>query len=124
LGRHHQWRWLAGGHPLPLPALEDIIRKDFAARRGEDHSHVSPPSEQRCLNGVVWRFHKAHWRFGLFVFIRCVDDVLADARALFGTLCMALVSQLGAPELVARAVGLITGARRLFRPARLSEPQT
>jgi len=88
---------------------EDIIRKDFARPPWWKIIHMYRTIGTALLNGVVWRFHKAHWRFGLFVLYPLVLTTFwLMLGALFGTLCMALVSQLGAPELVARAVGLIT----------------
>jgi hypothetical protein len=77
------------------------------------------------LNGAFRRILRADWRFGLFAFLPLV---LITAWILLGSfvgaLCMNLVAALGAPELVAKFVGAVTGIGGFASLLWLTEPIT
>lgn len=111
--RYHFLRW------------EDIIRKDFARPAWWKIVHMYRAIGLGLLNGVLLRFLRAHWRFGLFVLYPLVlTTIFLLLGAFVGTLCMKLVAGLGAPELVARVVGLVTGLGSFASLLWLTEPQT
>jgi hypothetical protein len=104
---------------------EDIIRKDFARPAWWKIVHMYRAIGIALLNGVIWRFLRTHWRFGLFVLYPLVlTTIFLLLGAFVGTLCMRLVAGLGAPELVARLVGLVTGLGSFASMLWLAEPQT
>ena len=105
---------------------EDIIRQDFARPVWWKIVQMYRTwGGLTLLNGVVWRMLKAHWRFGLF---SLYPIVLLTAwlllGAFVGTLCMKLVTSLGAPALVANIVGTVTGLGAFASMLWLTEPQT
>ena len=62
------------------------------------------------LSGVVARIVKAHWRFGLFTLYPFVLMTLwIFLGVVAGVLAMKLLLALGAPHVIARIVGLVTG---------------
>lgn len=104
---------------------EDIIRQDFARPVWWKILHMYLTMGAALANGVVWRILKAHWRFGLFILFPLVlMTVWVLLGAVFGTLCMQLVASLGAPALVARIVGVVTGLGVFASMLWLTEPQT
>ena len=104
---------------------EDIIRRDFARPVWWKILHMYLAMGAALANGVVWRILKAHWRFGMFILYPLVlMTVWVLLGAVFGILCMQLVASLGAPVLVARIVGAVTGLGAFASMLWLTEPQT
>jgi len=116
--------WQVETHYLFL-RWEDIIRQDFARPVWWKILHMYLAMGAALANGVIWRILKAHWRFGLFTLYPLVlMTVWVLLGAIFGTLCMQLVASLGAPTLVARIVGAVTGLGAFASLIWLTEPQT
>jgi hypothetical protein len=77
------------------------------------------------LNGAFRRMLRADWRFGLFAFLPLVLITLWILLGSFiGVLCMSLVATLGAPEIVSRIVGAVTGVGGFASLLWLTEPIT
>jgi hypothetical protein len=116
--------WQVDTHYLFL-RWEDIIRQDFARPVWWKIVHMYRAMGAALANGVVWRFLKAHWRFGLFILYPLVlMTIWLLLGAFVGTLCLKLVAALGARALVANLVGVITGLGAFASLLWLTEPQT
>jgi pimeloyl-ACP methyl ester carboxylesterase len=77
------------------------------------------------LNGAFRRMLRADWRFGLFAFLPLVlITVWILLGSFIGVLCMSLVATLGAPEIVSRIVGAVTGVGGFASLLWLTEPIT
>jgi hypothetical protein len=104
---------------------EDIIRKDFARPAWWKIMQLYRVFAIGICNGTGIRLIRAHWRFGLFLFYPLVlTTVWLLLGAFVGALCMKLVAALGAPALVANAVGVITGLGAFASVLWLTEPLT
>ena len=104
---------------------EDIIRSDFARPAWWKVVHMYRTMGNILVNGVVWRILKAHWRFGLFVLYPLVLTTFWLLLGAFvGTLCMKIVTALGAPTLVGNIVGTVTGLGAFASLLWLTEPRT
>jgi pimeloyl-ACP methyl ester carboxylesterase len=104
---------------------EDIIRKDFARPVWWKILHMYRAMGNAIVNGVVVRILKAHWRFGLFtLFPLLLMTTWLLFGVFFGVFCMNLVAGLGAPALVAKGVGAVTGIGAFSSLLWLTEPLT
>jgi hypothetical protein len=104
---------------------EDIIRKDFERPVWWKILHMYMNVGSLLANGVVLRILRAHWRFGLFLLYPFVLMTLwLLLGSIFGALCLKLVAALGAPALVAKIVGVVTGFGAFASMLWLTEPQT
>ena len=75
------------------------------------------------LNGAFGRMLRANWRFALVAFAPILlITVWLLLGSFVGILCMNLVAALGAPELVAKIVGSVTGVGGFASLLWLSEP--
>jgi hypothetical protein len=89
---------------------EDIIRKDFARPAWWKIVNMYRVYALSLMSGVGTRIVKAHWRFGLFTLYPLVLMTLwLLLGAVAGVLAVKLLLVLGAPPVVARFVGIITG---------------
>jgi hypothetical protein len=104
---------------------EDIIRRDFARPVWWKIVNMYRSYMASLLSGVVPRIMKAHWRFGLFTlypFVLMTFWIFVGVFA--GVLAMKLLLGLGAPLLVARLVGVVTGIGSFGSLLSLTERQT
>jgi pimeloyl-ACP methyl ester carboxylesterase len=77
------------------------------------------------LNGAFGRMLRANWRYALVVLAPILlITVWVLLGSFVGILCMNLVAALGAPEIVARTVGLVTGFGAFASILWLTEPLT
>jgi hypothetical protein len=89
---------------------EDIIRKDFARPAWWKIVNMYRVYALSLMSGVVTRIVKAHWRFGLFtLYPLALMTLWLLLGAVAGVLAVKLLLMLGAPPVVARFVGIITG---------------
>jgi hypothetical protein len=89
---------------------EDIIRKDFARPAWWKIVNMYRVYALSLMSGVVTRIVKAHWRFGLFtLYPLALMTLWLLLGAVAGVLAVKLLFMLGAPPVVARFVGIITG---------------
>lgn len=89
---------------------EDIIRKDFARPAWWKIVNMYRVYALSLMSGVVTRIVKAHWRFGLFtLYPLALMTLWLLLGAVAGGLAVKLLLVLGAPPVVARFVGIITG---------------
>jgi pimeloyl-ACP methyl ester carboxylesterase len=104
---------------------EDIIRQDFARPAWWKVVNMYRSYTASILSGVVPRLVKAHWRFGLFTLYPFVLMTLWIFLGVFaGALAMNLLLGLGAPLVVARLVGVVTGIGSFGSMLWLTERQT
>jgi hypothetical protein len=104
---------------------EDIIRQDFARPAWWKIANMYRSYTASILSGVVPRLVKAHWRFGLFTLYPFVLMTLWIFLGVFaGALAMNLLLGLGAPLVVARLVGVVTGIGSFGSMLWLTERQT
>ncbi|MGC1466669.1 MAG: hypothetical protein WA792_13145 [Pseudolabrys sp.] len=104
---------------------EDIIRSDFARPIWWKILQMYRAFGATLLNGATLGILRAHWRFGLFVLYPMILMTLfIFGGALVGALCMKLVAALGAPALVARFVGIVTGVGSFASILWLTEQKT
>ncbi|MBI3703220.1 MAG: alpha/beta hydrolase [Rhizobiales bacterium] len=104
---------------------EDIIRRDFARPVWWKILHMYLNMGALLANGVAFRILRAHWRFGCFLLYPFVLMTLfLLLGSIFGALCITLVAVLGAPALVAKIVGVVTGLGAFASMLWLTEPQT
>ena len=104
---------------------EDIIRQDFARPAWWKIANMYRSYTASILSGVVPRIVKAHWRFGLFTlypFVLMTTWIFLGVFA--GALAMKLLLGLGAPQLVARFVSIVTGTGIFASLLWLTERQT
>jgi hypothetical protein len=104
---------------------EDIIRRDFARPVWWKIVHMYRAMARALINGVMLRFLRAHWRFGLFILYPMVLMTLWLLLGVVGGLSVAkLAAALGAPALVAGLVGAGAGFGAFAAALRLTERQT
>jgi len=104
---------------------DDIVREDLARPAWWKIVQMYRTIGVAILNGAFGRILRANWRFALVVFF---PILLITAWLLLGSfvgiLCMNLVAALGAPELVSKVVGGVTGVGGFASLLWLSEPIT
>ena len=77
------------------------------------------------LNGAFRRMLRADWRYSLFALVPLLAiTAWIFFGTFFGVLCMNLVLRLGAPEVIARLVGSVTGVGGFASILWLTEPMT
>ena len=103
----------------------DLVQKDFARPAWWKIVQMYRTMGIALLNGAFMRMLRLNWRFALISFF---PILLITAWVLFGSfigiLCMNLVARLGAPELVAEFVGIVTGLGGFSSLLWLTEPFT
>ncbi|HEY1309512.1 MAG TPA: hypothetical protein VGF02_01075 [Pseudolabrys sp.] len=103
----------------------DLVQKDFARPAWWKIVQMYRTIGVAMLNGAFMRMLHLNWRVAL---MSVVPILLITTWVLFGTfigiLCMGLVARLGAPELVARFVGIVTGLGSFSSLLWLTEPLT
>jgi hypothetical protein len=103
----------------------DLVQKDFARPAWWKIVQMYRTIGVAMLNGAFMRMLRLNWRYALVSF---VPILLITAWVLFGSfigiLCMGLVARLGAPELVAKFVGIVTGLGSFSSLLWLTEPFT
>ncbi len=116
--------WQVATHYMFL-RWEDIIRKDFARPAWWKIVNMYRSYMASLLSGVVPRIVKAHWRFGLFTLYPFVLMTIWIFLGVFaGVLAMKILLGLGAPLIVARVVGIVTGIGGFGSMLWLTEAQT
>ncbi|HEY1472445.1 MAG TPA: hypothetical protein VGF53_00010 [Pseudolabrys sp.] len=104
---------------------DDLVQSDFARPPWWKIVQMYRTTGIALLNGAFGRMLRTNWRFALISF---APIVLITAWLLLGSfvgiLCMNLVAALGAPELVAKIVGSVTGLGGFASVLWLSEPVT
>jgi pimeloyl-ACP methyl ester carboxylesterase len=104
---------------------DDLVHADLARPPWWKIVQMYRTTGVALLNGVFGRMLRTNWRFALVAFS---PIVLITAWLLLGSfvgiLCMNLVAALGAPLLVAKIVGAITGVGGFASLLWLSEPIT
>jgi pimeloyl-ACP methyl ester carboxylesterase len=104
---------------------DDIVREDQARPAWWKIVQMYRTIGVAILNGAFRRVLRADWRFGLFAFFPLVlITAWIFLGTFFGILCMNLVAGLGAPELVSKIVGSVTGAGGFASILWLTEPIT
>ena len=104
---------------------EDFIRKDFARPPLWKIVNMYRSYAASLLSGVIPRIMKAHWRFGLFTLYPFVLMTLWVFLAVFaGALALMFLLALGAPQLVARLVAVVTGIGAFGSMLWLTESKT
>ena len=104
---------------------EDIIRKDFARPPLWKIVNMYRSYAASLLSGVIPRIIKAHWRFGLFTLYPFVLMTLWVFFAVFaGALALMFLLALGAPQLIARLVAVVTGIGAFGSMLWLTESKT
>lgn len=103
----------------------DLVQKDFARPAWWKIVQMYRTIGVAMLNGAFMRMLLLNWRFALTSFL---PILLITGWVLFGSfigiLCMSLVATLGAPELVAKFVGIVTGFGGFGSLLWLAEPFT
>ena len=106
-----------------LLRFDDIVRKDMERAPWWKIVQMYRTVGVSILNGAFGRMLKANWRFALVVVAPILlITVWVLIGSFVGILCMNLVGALGAPEIVARTVGLITGFGGFASILWLTEP--
>jgi len=104
---------------------DDLVRNDLARPPWWKIVQMYRTTGIALLNGAFGRMVRMNWRFALVAFS---PIVLITAWLLLGSfvgiLCMNLVAALGAPEIVAKIVGGVTGIGGFASVLWLSEPVT
>lgn len=104
---------------------EDIIRKDFARPVWWKIAHMYRAMARALLNGVIARFLRAHWRFGLFILYPMVLMTLwLLLGAVAGTAVVKIAVTLGAPAPAAMAGGTLIGFAAVAALLALTERYT
>ncbi len=120
----HADDWQVDTHYLFL-RWEDIIRRDFARPAWWKIVQLYRVMLIGIFNGVVPRFFKAHWRFGLFVIYPVVlMTIWLLLGVAAGLLAATGLDALGMPKLAARMIGAAAGLGVFALILRLSEQQT
>ena len=108
-----------------LLRFDDIVRNDFTRAVWWKIVQIYRTTGISLLNGAFGRILRANWRFAL---VAIFPILLITAWLWLGTfvgiLCMNLVAALGAPALVAKIVGTVTGVGAFASLLWLSEPAT
>lgn len=103
----------------------DLVQKDLARPAWWKIVQMYRTVGIALLNGAFMRMLRLNWQFALMSFL---PILLITTWVLFGTfigiLCMGLVARLGAPGLVARFVGIVTGLGGFGSLLWLTEPFT
>ena len=106
-----------------LLRFNDLVRKDMERAPWWKIVQMYRTIGVSVLNGAFGRMLRTNWRF---VLIALSPILLITVWLLFGSfvgiLCMNLVTALGAPEIVARVVGSVTGVGAFASLLWLSEP--
>lgn len=106
-----------------LLRFDDLVRKDMERAPWWKIVQMYRTVGVSVLNGAFGRMLRANWRYALVVL---APILLITLWVLFGSfvgiLCMNLVAALGAPEIVARTVGFITGFGAFASILWLTEP--
>lgn len=106
-----------------LLRFDDLVRKDMERAPWWKIVQMYRTVGVSILNGAFGRMLRANWRFAL---VAIAPILLITVWVLLGSfvgiLCMNLVAALGAPEIVARTVGLITGFGGFASILWLTEP--
>ncbi len=104
---------------------DDLVRNDLARPPWWKIVQMYRTTGIALLNGAFGRMLRMNWRFALVAFS---PILLITAWLLLGSfvgiLCMNLVAALGAPEIVAKIVGGVTGVGGFASVLWLSEPVT
>jgi pimeloyl-ACP methyl ester carboxylesterase len=104
---------------------DDMVRNDLARPAWWKIVQMYRTTGVALLNGAFGRILRTNWRFALVAFF---PILLITAWLLLGSfvgiLCMNLVAALGAPVLVAKIVGAITGVGGFASLLWLTEPIT
>lgn len=104
---------------------DDLVRKDMERAPWWKIVQMYRTVGVSILNGAFGRMLRANWRYAL---VAIAPILLITSWVLLGSfvgiLCMNLVAALGAPEIVARTVGLITGFGAFASILWLTEPIT
>lgn len=104
---------------------EDIIREDFARPYWWKIVAMYRALIVALFNGVMVRFLRAHWRFGLFILYPMVLMTLWIALGiLIGCGIDACAAWLDAPRWLGVLAGAIAGFAAFAAVVRLTEPQT
>jgi len=102
---------------------DDLVRTDLARPPWWKIVQMYRTIGVAVLNGVFGRMLRTNWRFALVTFAPILlITVWLLAGSFVGILCMNLVAALGAPELVAKIVGSVTGVGGFASLLWLSEP--
>jgi pimeloyl-ACP methyl ester carboxylesterase len=108
-----------------LLRFDDMVRNDLARPAWWKIVQIYRTTGIALLNGAFGRILRTNWRFALVAFF---PILLITAWLLLGSfvgiLCMNLVAALGAPALVAKIVGAVTGVGGFASLLWLSEPVT
>ena len=104
---------------------DDIINKDLDRAPWWKIVQMYRTTGVAILNGVFRRVLRADWRFWLFAIFPLLQiTAWIFLGSLVGVLCMALVAALGAPSLVSKLVGAVTGIGGFASLLWLTEPVT
>ncbi len=102
---------------------DDFVREDQARPPWWKIVQMYRTIGVAVLNGAFGRMLRANWRFALIAFAPILlITVWLLLGSFVGLLCMNLVAALGAPELVAKIVGSVTGVGSFASLLWLSEP--
>jgi pimeloyl-ACP methyl ester carboxylesterase len=108
-----------------LLRFDDLVRKDMERAPWWKIVQMYRTTGVSILNGAFGRLLRTNWRFALVaiapIFLITVWVLIGS---FVGILCMNLVTALGAPEIVARTVGFITGFGGFASILWLTEPLT
>ena len=104
---------------------DDLVRNDLARPPWWKIVQMYRTTGIAILNGAFGRILRTNWRFAL---VSLAPILLITVWLLLGSfvgiLCMNLVAALGAPEIVAKIVGTVTGVGGFASVLWLSEPLT
>ncbi len=104
---------------------EDVVRKDFVRPAWLKVANMFRAMARSIFSGVYARVYKAHWRFGFFAIYPLLLTLTWMALgAAVGTLCLKLVTALGAPPFIAGMVGVVTGIGAFASSLWLTEPMS
>jgi len=104
---------------------EDIIREDFARPVWWKIIRMYRAMTLALLNGVIVRFLRAHWRFGLFILYPMVLMTLwLLLGAVAGVLTAKLLAAIGATSTLAALAGISAGAAAFAGALKLTERHT
>jgi len=104
---------------------DDIVRNDFTRAVWWKIVQIYRTTGIALLNGAFGRMLRKNWRFALVAFFPILlITTWLWLGSFVGILCMNLVAALGAPALVAKIVGGVTGLGGFASLLWLSEPIT
>jgi hypothetical protein len=104
---------------------DDLVRKDLARPPWWKIVQIYRTTGIALLNGAFGRMLRANWRFALVaIFPILLITAWLWLGSFVGILCMNLVAALGAPLIVAKIVGTVTGVGGFASLLWLSEPIT